>query len=142
VKQIARAVGQRGRDKGKAMATNPKPRTIEQYIDAAPVVAQPSLRELLSCLRKVAPGASEDIKWNMPSMSYQRILFQFAAYRNHLGFYPTPAAIRAFETELKAFTTGKASIQFPYEQKLPLPLIRRIAAFRVSEVRDRDAKWM
>ena len=124
------------------MATKSKPKTIEQYIDAAPAEAQSSLRELLACLRKVAPGAVESIKWNMPSMSYRRILFQFAAYRTHLGFYPTPAAIGAFETELKAYRTGKASIQFPYTQKLPLPLIRRIAAFRVREVRDRDAKWM
>jgi uncharacterized protein YdhG (YjbR/CyaY superfamily) len=124
------------------MPTRSKPKTIEQYIDAAAGNAQPRLRELLACLRKAAPGATEAIKWSMPSMSYQRILFQFAAYTNHIGFYPTPAAIKEFKSELGKYNTGKASIQFPLDTPIPRTLIGKIARFRVRELRDKDAKWM
>lgn len=119
-----------------------KPKSIDQYILAAEPGARKHLRELLACLRKAAPGAEENIKWGMPSMSYQRILFQFAAYKRHIGFYPTPAAVRAFAAELEDFKTGKGSIQFPLASPLPVSLIRRIADFRVREVRENDAKWM
>ncbi len=124
------------------MRTKAKARTIEQYIENAADQAQPLLRDLLECLRKAAPGASEAIKWNMPAMSYQRILFQFAAYKNHLGFYPTPAAIETFRSQLGNFETGKASIRFPFDAPLPLKLITEIAEYRVREVRENDAKWM
>jgi len=119
-----------------------KPKAIDQYILAADQNAQTHLQELLACLRKAAPGAEENIKWGMPSMSYNRILFQFAAYKRHIGFYPSAAAIATFAGELEGFKTGKGSIQFPLTSPLPVALIRRIADFRVSEVRENDAKWM
>jgi uncharacterized protein YdhG (YjbR/CyaY superfamily) len=124
------------------MPTKAKAKTIEQYIEDAAEQAQPPLKELLECLRRAAPGATEAIKWNMPSLSYQRILFQFAAYKNHLGLYPTPAAIEAFRSQLKDFEKGKASIRFPFDAPLPLTLITEIAEYRVREVRENDAKWM
>lgn len=126
-------------------ATKPKAKggaKIEKYIAAAADEARPHLRAMLECLRKAAPGASEDLKWRMPSMAYQRILFQFAAFRKHIGFYPTPAAIREFEAELSGYKHAKGSIQFPLDEPLPRGLIGRIARFRVRQVRDYDAKWM
>jgi uncharacterized protein YdhG (YjbR/CyaY superfamily) len=119
-----------------------KPKTIDQYIASADQSAQKHLLELLACLREAAPGAEENIKWGMPSMSYQRILFQFAAYKRHVGLYPTPAAVNAFAGELREYKTGKGSIQFPLESPLPLSLVRRIAEYRVREVKEKDAKWM
>ena len=115
---------------------------IERYIAAADDVAKPHLRAMLECLRKAAPGASEDIKWRMPSMAYQRILFQFAAFKKHVGFYPTPGAIREFESELSGFKHAKGSIQFPLDKPLPRTLIGKIARYRVRQVREHDAKWM
>ena len=65
----------------------------------------------------------------------------FAAFKNHIGFYPTPSAVKAFEKDLSKFVTGKGSIQFPLEKPLPLPLIRKITAFRVRESIEKDGKW-
>ncbi len=115
---------------------------ITEYINAAPKDAQKKLRELRACLRKIAPRATESLKWGTPAFSYQRILFTFAAFKYHIGFYPTPSAMRAFAKDLVKFKTGKGSIQFPLEKPLPLPLIRKIAAFRVRESKEKDAKWM
>jgi uncharacterized protein YdhG (YjbR/CyaY superfamily) len=77
----------------------------------------------------------------MPAFSYRRILVTFAAFKHHIGFYPTPSAVQAFARDLSKFATAKGSIQFPLEKPLPLPLIRRITAFRVRESLDKDRKW-
>jgi uncharacterized protein YdhG (YjbR/CyaY superfamily) len=119
-----------------------KPATISEYIAAAPKVARNHLRALRAILRKAAPRATEAIKWGSPVFEYNRILFAFAAYRSHLNFMPTPSAMKPFEKELAKFKTGKGSIQLPYDQALPKALIRRIAVFRVKELREKDVRWM
>ena len=119
----------------------PKPKSINEYISAAPADAQEKLHELLACIREAAPGATESLKWGMPAFSYQRILVTFAVFKNHIGFYPTPSAVQAFEKSLSKFKTAKGSIQFPLEKSLPLSLIRKITLFRVRESLEIDAKW-
>lgn len=119
-----------------------KPTTIAEYIQAASPEAQQPLREMLACLKKAAPEAEEAIKWGAPTLSYHRILFAFAAFKNHLSLMPTPSAMKAFEKELKNFKTGKGSIQFPLGEPLPLDLIQKIAAFRVKESIEKDVRWM
>ncbi len=124
------------------MLVKKRPTTVSEYINAAPKGAQKKLREMRSCLRKAAPGARESLKWGMPAFSYKRILFTFAGFKHHIGFYPTPSAMRAFKKELSKYKTGKGSIQFPLDKTLPVSLIRKIAVFRARESKDKDAKWM
>jgi uncharacterized protein YdhG (YjbR/CyaY superfamily) len=119
-----------------------KPTTIAQYINAAPKEARAKLREMRALIAASAPGASQSLKWGMPAFSYARILVTFAAFKRHIGFFPTPSAVRAFAKELKVYKTSKATIQFPLDQPLPKSLIKRITAFRVKEAKIRDAKWM
>jgi uncharacterized protein YdhG (YjbR/CyaY superfamily) len=77
----------------------------------------------------------------MPAFSYKRILVTFAAHKQHIGFYPTPSAVKAFAKQLSKFATARGSIQFPLEKPLPLPLIWKITAFRVRESVEQDRKW-
>ena len=123
--------------------TPPKapPKSITEYINAAPKEARKKLREMRACIRTSAPGAKESLKWGMPAFSYRRILVMFAAFKHHIGFYPTPSAVRAFANDLSKFATAKGSIQFPLEKPLPLALIRKITAFRVRESIEEDRKW-
>ncbi len=118
-----------------------KPKSITEYINAAPKEARSKLREMRACIRTAAPGAKEGLKWGMPAFSYQRILVTFAAYEHHIGFYPTPSAVKAFAKDLSKFVTADASIRFPLEKPLPLPLIRKITEFRVRESVEEDSKW-
>jgi len=97
---------------------------------------------MLECLRAAAPGAEESLKWGQPALSYQWILFQFAAFKRHISIYPTPSAVKAFEQELKDYKTSTSTIQFPLDRPLPLHLIRRIAEFRVRESSEKGVKWM
>jgi uncharacterized protein YdhG (YjbR/CyaY superfamily) len=117
------------------------PNSITEYINAAPKEARTKLREMRACIRASAPGAQESLKWGMPAFSYRRILVTFAAFKHHIGFYPTPSAVKAFADDLSKVVTAKGSIQFPLEKPLPLALIRKITAFRVKESVEEDKKW-
>ena len=118
-----------------------KPKTITEYINAAPKETRSKLREMRATIRDFAPGAKESLKWGMPAFSGRRILVTFAAFRHHIGFYPTPSAVTAFAKNLARFKTAKGSIQFPLEKSLPLSLIRRMVKFRVQESDEQDRKW-
>lgn len=119
-----------------------KPSNVDEYIDAAPAVAQEKLIELRSILRKAAPGAEEILKWGKPVFIEDRILFSYSAYKSHMNFMPTGPALKPFMDELTGFTTGQDTIQFPYDKPLPKELILKIAKYRVKDVRENDAKWM
>ena len=119
-----------------------KPTTIAQYVNAAPKEARAKLREMRALIAAAAPGATQSLKWSMPAFSYARILVTFAAFKRHIGFFPTPSAVRAFSKDLTKYKTSKATIQFPLDQPLPRALITRITKFRVKEAKGRDAKWM
>src|SRR5215510_6341931 len=117
-------------------------KTVSEYITLAPAPARKHLRELRAILKSVSPGAKETLKWRTPVYEEKRILFAFGAYKTHINFMPTPAVIRQFSAELANYKVGKGSIQLPYDQPLPKALIRRIAARRVKDLREKDAKWM
>jgi uncharacterized protein YdhG (YjbR/CyaY superfamily) len=118
-----------------------KPTTVTEYINAAPKEARQKLREMRATIRAAAPGATEGLKWSMPAYSYRRILVTFAAFKQHIGFYPTPSAVKAFAKQLSGYKQATGSIQFPLDKPLPLDLIRKITAFRVRESVDEDKKW-
>lgn len=118
-----------------------KPKTIEEYIDAASPEMQERLWKLHDTIRTAAPGASEALKWSMPAYSYQKILVAFAVLINHIGFYPMPSAVKAFKKDLAKYKTAQGSIQFPHDRPLPLPLIRKIVRFRVKENKEGTIKW-
>jgi uncharacterized protein YdhG (YjbR/CyaY superfamily) len=119
-----------------------RPTTIAEYITSAPKEAQKNLREMYAILKKVASGATEGMKWGSPVFEEKRILFAFAAFKSHFNFMPTPSAMKPFKKELAKYKTGKGSIQFPYDNRLPKALIRKIAALRIKELRERDVRWM
>lgn len=119
-----------------------KHKTVEEYINAASPEAQEKLREIRSLLKEIAPNATEAIKWGTPVFEEKRILFAYSAYTSHMTFMPTRTTLQVFEKELENYTTGKDTIQFPYDKPLPKELIRKIAAYRAKDVRENDAKWM
>jgi len=113
-----------------------------EYIDAAPGEAREKLLELRGILKEVAPDATESIKWGSPVLEEKRILFAYSAYKSHINFMPTHSAMIPFEKELTDYKTGKDTIQFPYNKPLPKPLIKKISAYRVKEVKENGALWM
>ncbi|MEK5255153.1 DUF1801 domain-containing protein [Paenibacillus sp. FSL F4-0125] len=107
--------------------------SIDDYISKFP----PEIQEILSTIRKVikeaAPDAKEKISYQMPTFELHGNLVHFAAFKNHIGFYPTPNGIDAFKEELSVYKGAKGSIQFPLNQPMPYELISKIVKYRVAE---------
>jgi uncharacterized protein YdhG (YjbR/CyaY superfamily) len=124
------------------MATK-RPKTIAEYIEAAPSAGQPHLRKLYKLLKSIAPQAEETIKWNTPFFVEPRFLFAFSGHKAHLSFAPGEAALEVFHAELKQHQTTKNFLQVPYDEPLPEKLIRQIAEYRVQVVSERedDSFW-
>ncbi|EKR75146.1 iron chaperone [Leptospira noguchii] len=108
-------------------------KNINEYINLFPEDVQDKLRKLRSTIRKAAPNAEEKISYQMPAFALNGNLVYFAAYKKHIGFYPTSSGIKKFQTELTKYKTTKGAIQFPMDQPLPLKLIAKIVKYRIKE---------
>ena len=115
-----------------------KPATIDEYIAAFPPEVQAKLEEIRQTIRTEAPDAVETINYAIPTFKLNgRNLVHFAAFKNHLGFYPGAEGIEVFSGELSAYKVSKGTVQFPLDQPVPLDLIRRITAYRVKAEMER-----
>lgn len=123
------------------MAERSTAESIDEYIAEFPPETQAKLEEMRSLIRATAPDAIETIAYAIPTYDLGgKHLVHFAGFRNHVGFYPVPSGMAAFEAELGAYKRGKGSVQFPLDQPLPTDLIRRIVEFRVAEVAGRPKR--
>ena len=109
------------------------PKSIEEYILQFPTNIQEILQMLRKVINEAAPDIQEKISYQMPTFVLHGNLVHFAAFKNHIGFYPTPSAINAFKDELSKFKGGKGSVQFPIDEPIPYELISSIVKFRVAE---------
>ena len=107
--------------------------SIDEYIAVFPEEVQKKLEELRAVIKAAAPDAEEKISYQMPTFALKGNLVHFAAYKNHIGFYPTPSGIEEFKDELSAYQGAKGSIRFPLDKPIPYDLIAKIVAFRVKE---------
>jgi uncharacterized protein YdhG (YjbR/CyaY superfamily) len=110
-----------------------KPQTIDEYIAGFPKNVQKMLQEIRLAIKKAAPSAEETISYMMPAFSLKGSLVYFAAYKNHIGFYPTASGIESFKKEISAYEWAKGSVQFPLDKPMPLALVSKIVKFRVKE---------
>jgi uncharacterized protein YdhG (YjbR/CyaY superfamily) len=109
-------------------------KTIEEYIKTFPKDVQSILEKIRETIREAAPGAVETISYQMPAFKLNgRNLVYFAAWKNHIGFYPAPSGMEAFDKELSRYQRAKGSVQFPLEKPIPFDLISRIVKYRVKE---------
>ena len=115
------------------MKTTRIPINIDEYIAAFPLDIQTRLKKMRAAIKMASPESEEVISYRMPAFKMNGILVYFAAFRNHIGFYPTSSAVIAFKDELTGYKTARGSIQFPLNKPLPLDLIKKIVRFRVLE---------
>ncbi len=107
--------------------------SIDEYIATFPQDIQKILQEIRAVVKAAAPYAEEKISYQMPTFFMNGNLVHFAAFKNHIGFYPTPSGTEAFKKELSIYKGAKGSVQFPLDKPMPLKLITRIVKFRVAE---------
>lgn len=109
------------------------PKDIDEYIAGFPQDVQEILEKIRATVREAAPEAKEKISYGMPAFTLNGNLVYFAAFKNHIGFYPIPSGIEEFKEELSVYKQGKGSVQFPLDEPMPYELITRIVKFRAQE---------
>ncbi|HVZ97028.1 MAG TPA: DUF1801 domain-containing protein [Chitinophagaceae bacterium] len=110
-----------------------KYKTVDEYFSYQPAATQKILQQLRRAIKKAAPKAEEGISYNIPAYKLEGMLVFFAAYKNHIGFYPTASGITSFKKELSKYKTSRGAVQFPIGEPLPLDLITRMVKARVKE---------
>ncbi len=106
---------------------------VDQYIAGFPPEVQPILEQMRAIIRETAPDAQECISWQMPTYKQKGNVVHFAGHTHHVGFYPGASGIEVFKDRFAGLKSSKGAVQFPYNQPLPVELIREIVAFRVRE---------
>jgi uncharacterized protein YdhG (YjbR/CyaY superfamily) len=109
------------------------PKNIDEYIAKFPIEVQEKLQKIRKIVRDAAPEATEKISYQMPTFYLNGNLVHFAAYKKHIGFYPTPSGITSFDEELAPYKRAKGSVIFPLDKPIPYDLIDKIVRFRVAE---------
>jgi uncharacterized protein YdhG (YjbR/CyaY superfamily) len=107
--------------------------TIDEYIALFPEETQQILQEIRAIIHASAPDAQEKISYQMPTFFLEGNLVHFAAWKNHIGFYPTPSGLEAFKSELSGYAGTKGAVHFPIDKPLPLDLVGKIVRFRLAE---------
>ncbi|HVR97594.1 MAG TPA: DUF1801 domain-containing protein [Thermoanaerobaculia bacterium] len=114
------------------------PQNIDEYIAGVPEDVQEILQKIRTTIREAAPDAEEAIKYQMPTFVLKGNLVHFAAFKNHIGFYPAPRGIEEFKEELSAYEGAKGTVRFPFGEPVPFDLISRIVRFRVKDNLERE----
>lgn len=108
--------------------------SIDDYIKTFPTDTKSKLIQIRNLVKKIAPTAIETISYGMPTFKLNgKNLVHFAGYKSHIGFYPTPSALVAFEKELSSFKISKGTAQFELDKELPIKLIEKMIKYRIEE---------
>lgn len=116
------------------------PQNIDEYIAVLPEEVQDLMQAVRKVIHEAAPEATETMNYAIPTFDLHGNLVHFAAFKNHIGFYPAPSGMEAFKEELSAYKGSKGSVQFPLSQPIPYDLIAKIVKFRVQENLEKASK--
>ena len=114
--------------------------SIDEYIEESPEAVRPVLEQIRRTIKKAAPQAIETISYNMPAFKQNGILVYFAAFKDHIGFFPTSSGVSKFKKELERYDTSKGTIRLPLNEPMPFGLIEKIVKFRVKETQAKKSK--
>jgi len=112
-------------------------KNIDAYISGFPEDIQVTLQKIRQAIKKAAPQAEEAISYGMPAFRQNGVLVYFAAFKDHIGFFPASSGVANFTKELAGYSTSKGTVRFPLNAPIPYPLIEKITRFRVAENLDK-----
>ena len=107
--------------------------TIDEYIAAFPPEVQAVLQKVRQTVRDAAPEAEEAISYQIPAFKQNGVLVYFAAFKNHIGFYPPVSGDPALASAASPYAGEKGNLRFPLNQPIPFELIGRITRLRLKQ---------
>ena len=109
------------------------PKSIDEYIAAFSPDVQAILERIRLTISGAAPSAQETISYQIPTFTLHGALVYFAAFKNHIGFYPPVQGDARLEKAISIYAGEKGNLRFPLDQPIPYSLIERIVKLRVKQ---------
>ena len=109
------------------------PKNFDEYVARFPPEVQAILERIRATIRKAAPGAQEVISYQIPSFTLNGALVYFAAFKNHIGFYPPVKDNASLENAISPYAGEKGNLRFPLDHPIPYRLIERVVKHRVRQ---------
>ena len=110
-----------------------RPEDIDQYIAAFSPEVRAILQQMRLTISTAAPDAQEAISYQIPAFKLNGVLVYFAAFKNHIGFYPPVSGDAKLEKAISRYAGEKGNLRFPLDQPIPFDLIERIVKLRVKQ---------
>ncbi|MCL5113564.1 MAG: DUF1801 domain-containing protein [Patescibacteria group bacterium] len=108
--------------------------STDEYINNFPLKVQDKLNKMRQAIKEEVPSETQEkIGYGIPTFYLKGNLVHFAAFKDHISFFPTSSGVAKFMNELSKYQISKGTIQFPLSEELPIALIKKIVKFRVKE---------
>ena len=102
---------------------------------------EPGIRKILETVRRTirsaVPGAEEVISYQIPAFKLNGgWVFYYSGYKAHyaLSCPPPFAAFKAYAKELAPYKKSVSTVQFPYDQPVPVALITQMAKHQAARI--------
>lgn len=116
-------------------------KAVDDYLAGVHEPFRTALSHLRGVIRAAAPEASEGIGYGIPTFRLDGNLVHFAAFKNHMSFFPGGTAHNeTLKEELSGYTISKGTIQFTPDNLLSDELVTRIVKLRIAENRELAAR--
>ena len=109
------------------------PHSVDAYIATFPPDVQAILRKVRATVVAAAPDAHEIISYRMPALRQHGVLVYYAAFKNHIGFYPPIKGDARLEQASARYAGEKGNLRFPLDEPIPYPLIARLTRLRAKQ---------
>jgi uncharacterized protein YdhG (YjbR/CyaY superfamily) len=116
-----------------------RPKSVDAYFASLPDGQRAALQKLRETIATAVPSAEQAVAWSMPAFRLDGKAFVgYAAFKDHYSFFPmSAAAIEAHRDALGEHATGKGTISFGYDERLPVGLVKKIVKTRLAEVAEK-----
>ena len=113
-----------------------KATTVAAYLDELPEDRRTALVTLRKLIRRIAPKATENMEYGMPTYLMGDMLCAMASQKGNLALYVGDTTLTPYRAQLKGLKCGKGCIRFKRLDELPLDVV---SAMLVDAVKRRQA---
>ena len=119
-----------------------KPKSVASYLRGLDREQRAALEKLRTTIASAAPEADEGIAWGMPGFKlHGKAFVGYAAFNDHYSFFPmSSSAIEQHRDAFGEHVTGKGTIAFGYDERLPVTLVKKVVRTRLAEVEAKAAR--
>ncbi|HYP67102.1 MAG TPA: DUF1801 domain-containing protein [Thiobacillaceae bacterium] len=109
------------------------PSSIDEYIASFAPEVQAILQKVRATVRAAAPSATELIRYRMLALKQNGVLVYFAAFKNHIGFYPPVTGDTRLEQAASVYAGEMGNLRFPLDKPIPYELIGALTKLRAKQ---------